>query len=410
MYPDFLGIGAQKAGTTWLSNNLAPHPGIWMPPLKEIHYFDEKMGDPSNALLRIPAKLLGRSVTDRRWRRQVRQRTARHLRVARKRGPKALSGRDLLWELRYYAAKPDDRWYAALFEGGGGQVAGEITPAYSMLEPAAISHVHALMPDAKIIFMMRNPIERAWSQATMSFDKLKKRPIDTAEEHELQRNFGSRGSRLRTDYLRTLENWGSLYPEDRIFVGFLEDVNFFPGELLKSLYGFLGVDPSFEPPGVSKVVHARSTGRAPTGAMTYLARTYEDELARLEERFGGYASFWRYGAGRLVEDPPAEETIPYPLWGSEMWEEWLAARGNGSGPLRLRSGPRSTINASETWSAGPPGRGPRAADTSVFTVRVLRRRGLPLRPCGPSRGSVRGGDAGGGRGRLSLLRTRAWRL
>ena len=346
MYPDFLGIGAQKAGTTWLSNNLGPHPEIWMPPLKEIHYFDEKMGDPPNALRRIPGKLLGRSVTDRRWRRQVRQRTARHLRVARKRGPRALSKKDLLWELRYYAARPDDRWYAEVFQDGRGHVAGEITPAYSMLEPAAISHVHALMPDAKIVFMMRNPIERAWSQATMSFDKLKNRPIDTAQEHELQRNFGSRGSRLRTDYLRTLENWGAFYPEDRIFVGFLEDVNFFPEELLKSLYEFLAVDPSFQPPGMSKVVHARSTGRAPTGAMTCLARIYEDELARLEERFGGYASFWRYSAERLAEDPPAEETIPYPLWGSEMWVEWVGAGDGGSVAVVPRSGALHTVKAS----------------------------------------------------------------
>ncbi|AHY45759.1 Hypothetical Protein RradSPS_0476 [Rubrobacter radiotolerans] len=40
MYPHFIGIGAQKAGTTWLDRNLECHPGIWMPPRKEIHYFD----------------------------------------------------------------------------------------------------------------------------------------------------------------------------------------------------------------------------------------------------------------------------------------------------------------------------------------------------------------------------------
>ena len=41
MYPDFLGIGAQKAGTTWLHTNLRPHPQIWMPPIKELHYLDK---------------------------------------------------------------------------------------------------------------------------------------------------------------------------------------------------------------------------------------------------------------------------------------------------------------------------------------------------------------------------------
>jgi hypothetical protein len=40
MYPNFLGIGAQKSGTTWLHDNLARHPQVWLPPVKEIHYFD----------------------------------------------------------------------------------------------------------------------------------------------------------------------------------------------------------------------------------------------------------------------------------------------------------------------------------------------------------------------------------
>ncbi len=41
MFPDFLCIGAQRSGTTWLHHNLRQHPEIWMPPLKELHYFDE---------------------------------------------------------------------------------------------------------------------------------------------------------------------------------------------------------------------------------------------------------------------------------------------------------------------------------------------------------------------------------
>jgi len=42
MFPDFLGIGAQKSGTTRLYQNLAAHPQIWMPPVKELHYLDHK--------------------------------------------------------------------------------------------------------------------------------------------------------------------------------------------------------------------------------------------------------------------------------------------------------------------------------------------------------------------------------
>ena len=38
--PDLLGIGAQKAGTTWLSQMLGQHPGIWTPPFKEVQFFN----------------------------------------------------------------------------------------------------------------------------------------------------------------------------------------------------------------------------------------------------------------------------------------------------------------------------------------------------------------------------------
>ena len=39
--PDFLCVGAQKAGTSWLYQQLEPHPDFWMPPVKELHYFDQ---------------------------------------------------------------------------------------------------------------------------------------------------------------------------------------------------------------------------------------------------------------------------------------------------------------------------------------------------------------------------------
>ena len=38
--PGFVCIGAQKGGTTWLYENLNSHPEVWMPPIKEIHYFN----------------------------------------------------------------------------------------------------------------------------------------------------------------------------------------------------------------------------------------------------------------------------------------------------------------------------------------------------------------------------------
>jgi hypothetical protein len=38
--PDFLIVGAQRAGTSWTNRHLRRHPQIWTPPIKELHYFD----------------------------------------------------------------------------------------------------------------------------------------------------------------------------------------------------------------------------------------------------------------------------------------------------------------------------------------------------------------------------------
>lgn len=298
-----------------------------MPGIKELHYFDEKIHEPKNVAVRLAKRVTGKRTVDRRWRRQVKARSRRHL--------KNFSKRDFLWDLKYYAGAPNDAWYGSLFERGRGKVVGEITPSYSMIDPEVVARVHAGAPDAKIIFMMRSPIERVWSQAVMAFGKTKGLSATDIPESKLGRNFESKGSRLRTDYLRTLENWSMFFPPERIFVGFLEDVSFFPEELLRSVYGFLGVDAAFEPPGFGDKVHSRTAGTAPAKALTHLARTYHDDMEALAERFGGYASFWLYCAERLIEDPPEEAEIPYPLWESAMWAEWEGSRNNvfRSGPL-----------------------------------------------------------------------------
>ena len=71
----------------------------------------------------------------------------------------------------------------------------------------------------------------------------------------------------------------------------------------------------------------------PAAVAVHLAKSYHAEISRLAERFGGYASFWLYCAERLIEDPPEEKTITYPLFESYLWDGWDGARHARSGPL-----------------------------------------------------------------------------
>lgn len=315
MFPDFIGIGAQKAGTTWLARNLAAHPQIWMPPIKEIHYFD-----------RPPD-----------WRDPVR------LRTSERKGRASL--KELYWERKYNKLPRDDRWYASLFRPKKGQIAGEITPAYAVLDEADISRVRNLMPDARILFFMRNPVERTWSQTMMYFDRYG-RSAEAATDGELREHFELERVRRRAEYLRTLESWSRFYPEERIFVGFLEDTRFHPAGLLSHVYEFLGVDATFTPPDATQKVHSRSSASMPAESARTLSRAYHKDLVRLREQFGGYASFWSYCAERLMDGSLGREgRVAYPLWESPAWEDWARECGQPATEDGPQSKPLSRFQA-----------------------------------------------------------------
>lgn len=175
MFPHFVCIGAQKAGTTWLHSNLRKHQELWLPPIKEIHYFDYKENNFSPALKQ---QFFDNSRQNRRWRRIAINR----LKV----NCKSPNIQRLLWDRNYlFNRQNNDDWYSSLFELGRGKIIGEITPAYSTLNSSSVAHIHKLMPELKIIFMMRNPIERAWSYF-FSYMSQYGRTIDSFSEIELR--------------------------------------------------------------------------------------------------------------------------------------------------------------------------------------------------------------------------------
>lgn len=296
MYPKFLCIGAQKAGTTWLHANLKQHPDIWLPHAKEIHYFSyfNEQGQPPRKRLTNPYwtkyrifRRLGRDVVD-------------------------LSFRDFNWDLRYFFSKRDDVWYAGLFEPGQGKITGDITPAYAALDKHVIRHVFELMPDTKLIFMMRNPIERAWSAALMNIRK--KRPefqeangqFAAVTYDDFVRYFEQEGATLRGDYIHTLENWLTYFPRKKFFIAFLEDVGRRPRELLLEIYQFLGVasDPQYLTEAAQKKVLAGTGQQMPEEIGRYLADSYYPQIEQLAKMFSGrqagYIQEWRQMANSLL--------------------------------------------------------------------------------------------------------------
>jgi hypothetical protein len=322
--PDFLIVGAQKAGTSWLASNLSRHPNVWMPPLKELHYFDERIKEhPFGASL---VRLSSRRYTEEDWypwywRYQLQDLLKRRFR----RYGKNLDPETVLWALTFFGRPPSDRWYASLFEKGRGKITGEATPDYSILDEGMVAHIQELMPHAKVIFFMRNPIERPYSSAVMQLRNLKgmgRGVEETALQPFFESFFRQTTVVSHTRYLRSLEKWRRFYPDEQIFVGFLEDIHFYPVRLLQRLYRFLELDPSHAQEVKKRKINPGFQEHMPAQLAAQLARTYYRDLQRLSACFGGYTCFWLYCAEKLISGTLSEDEIPYPLWDSWLWEEW----------------------------------------------------------------------------------------
>lgn len=232
--PDFLGIGAQKAGTSWLYENLQQHPEVYLPKPKELHYFD--------------------------W--------------------------NFHTSLRSYANR---------FKPGSQKVKGEITPGYSIIPVECIRFIRTIMPDVKLIFIMRNPIERAWSQALMNLVKLPNKKFEEVDESEFYAHFKAQRSVQRGDYQTILKNWLHIFPHGHLYIGFFEDILHCPQRLLKDVFRHIGVssDVDWDTFPYRQIIYKGSDIPLPQKYREFLEEMYCQEIELLHERFGAPVASWR---------------------------------------------------------------------------------------------------------------------
>lgn len=178
-----VGIGAQKAGTTWLYDYLAGHPDFCMTRRKELHYFDVRYrADLSYDEYEKP---MLRAIKD----------------LYRMRA-------DMFFRLCMSA---DERCYQEYFTHiyQGQRAFGEMTPAYAMLDAEVFARIAGMHPRTKFIFLMRNPADRLWAQIRF-YEQIYGQDIDTLCEQIALPLF-----RLKSDYPRTIrELYACVKPED----------------------------------------------------------------------------------------------------------------------------------------------------------------------------------------------------
>jgi hypothetical protein len=227
-----------RAGTSWLAENLRRHPDIWIG-RKEIHFFDRKI--------------------DKRW---------------------------IPWLDRDREARLR---YAVRFLPGTlrHKVTGEFTPRYAILDQPVIARIHSWIPDVRLLLILREPVERAWSQARHDYRVYRKESAAQTAPSELADYFNTPAVRQRGDYAACLKNWLSVFDREQILVLFLEEARANPLAVLREAFTFLGVDsnPEIGTP-VLDPVHAGVSAPMPEEVRHYLSGMFGGQRTELESLIG----------------------------------------------------------------------------------------------------------------------------
>lgn len=262
--PRIVGIGAQKAGTSWLSEMLAQHPKIWTPPFKEVQFFNHRF---------IPEH---RDWLPWHYRRSTENLVRRHL----------AKGIPISPEMAEYLGRITsgkmftDRWYRGIFAPAPpGTRPIDITPEYSTLPDEGVDFVRDFLPHAQFIYIIRHPVDRAISQLKMNLRR-KGRVPETVDDWLAE--IEDPVLLDRGDYADYLPRWQARFGPDRLLVLPFGRIAREPEALMREVERFLGLQ-AVEYRGLGKKVFAAPDGLSvPDEARAALRRKLEPQFAFLE--------------------------------------------------------------------------------------------------------------------------------
>lgn len=294
---DFLGIGAQKCGTTWLFENLKKKSSFSLLPIKELHYFDRSTDYSS------PNKLSETYLRNRVNRKYIKTAVKRIIQEI-----KIGEYKNAFFYFKWYFSNYNDNWYLSLFKSFGG-IKGEITPSYSILKKADITKMYELCPNAKLVFMVRNPIDRAWSHYRHGKKEIKKNVTD----NEIIEFIESESQTLRSDYIRTLNNFSEIFPKDQILIGFYDSIIEHPNRLLNDVIHFLqgtSDDLAHDPQTKRKLINKSIEFDCPNKVFDYLKNKYHDQIKELSDQYGGYFNKWYEDTYKTASSNKNKKLLP----------------------------------------------------------------------------------------------------
>ncbi len=251
--PDFIGIGAQRSGTTWLHRALSAHPEVFLPEVKEVHFFDE------------PPDLSGYEGVGK-------------------------PGRPFYHDM---ASRSEWRWYLRQFRPGRRfALRGEITPYYAVLSRERVALVAERLPGAKAVYILRDPVKRAWSGFKLFWTRQSGRRDAPADEGLIRRTMMHPVPLAHGDYRRNVAVWEEAFGRDRVLYLFYDDIVLRPGEVWGSACRFLGVDPGAVDAGrLAERANESPPWPLPEALAAELAAHFAGQVDFIRERFGRVLEF-----------------------------------------------------------------------------------------------------------------------
>jgi hypothetical protein len=249
--PDFLILGAQKAGTTTLYDNLVKHPRVVPADIKEVHFFDSN------------------------WTRGVN------------------------WYRGHFALK-------SALQREAGTITGEGSPYY-LFHPLVPARVRQVVPAARLLVVLRDPVERAYShyqhekrkgREPLSFEEaVAAEPERLAGEMErVGADAGYASFALqhysyveRGKYAEQLRRWFAMFPREQLLVLTSDELNREFNATMERAFEFLGVPPhSVERPKRSNVGSYEKMSEQTRAELSDLFRPHNAELEEMLGRKLGW--------------------------------------------------------------------------------------------------------------------------
>lgn len=219
MKPNFLVIGAARSGTTSLFQYLDAHPDVYMSQVKELNFFSNE---------------------------------------------------------KYWEKGLD--WYEKNFPVKEGQykAVGEVSPSYTKapFTEDVVKRIHDYVPDAKLIYIVRNPVQRCISHYLHRVQ----RGYETRQFSEILKSLENESFMAQGRYHYQLQRYLERFPREQILVLSFEEFSRNTADSVADIYRFIGVDPAFKANHTDEVHNANSGIILKGGFGLKVMRFYHDHV------------------------------------------------------------------------------------------------------------------------------------